>query len=98
MTTAALLALSYYRPDLDALHLWNDPRSSAARIFCGAALSLEFIVSVACTSGLCDANAEADPYFINICVERSASAASPPGGLEKSSSTTVGHTIYLILP
>ncbi|RDX55742.1 hypothetical protein OH76DRAFT_1396081 [Lentinus brumalis] len=46
MITATLLALSYYRPDMGVLHLWNDPQSRAARIFCSVALSFELIIII----------------------------------------------------
>lgn len=53
MTAAALITFSCYRPDLDLVHLWDDPNSRAARIFCTVALCLELIVSREYTTQSC---------------------------------------------
>lgn len=67
LITAAALAIARYQPDYDVLHLWQDPRSERARIFCGGMLFSEIVVSAPgkaeqiCYSHLCYA---VDPHLV----------------------------------
>ncbi|KAI0756880.1 Ima1 N-terminal domain-containing protein [Daedaleopsis nitida] len=44
LTTSALLLVPRYRPDWELVHLWDEPRSSPARIYTGAMLVVEIII------------------------------------------------------
>lgn len=98
MTAAALITFSYYRPDLDLVHLWDDPNSRAARIFCTVALCLELIVSRECTTQLRDADSDPDPYCIDIRLEGPTPSTSTTGRLQRSSTAAVCHSFPPILP
>ncbi|EIW64180.1 uncharacterized protein TRAVEDRAFT_68039 [Trametes versicolor FP-101664 SS1] len=46
LSTTAALAVAKYQPEYDVLHLWQDPRSERARIFCGAMLFSEIVILI----------------------------------------------------